>query len=83
MLGGRLGGGEQALVLDPAEIGAFEQFGREHDFGALARGLAHQLADRADVRLGILAERELERSDCQLAHSGTCWLKCSGSFHRR
>ena len=74
MLGGRPGGREQALVLDAAEIGAFEQLGRKHDLGALARGLAHQLADGADVRVRVVGEGELQRGDGELGHAGTCWV---------
>src|SRR5205085_5979071 len=71
MLGGRSRVREQALVLDPTEIGAFEQFGRKHDLGALARRLAHQLTHRADVRDRVVGECELERGDGEL-HAGTC-----------
>ena len=63
MLGGRHRCREQALVLDPAEIGAFEQLGREHDLGALARRFADQLGHGADVGAGIFGERELQRGD--------------------
>ena len=42
--------GEQALVLDAAEIGALKQFGGKHDFGALAGGVAHELGHGANVR---------------------------------
>ncbi len=41
--------GEQALVLDPAEIFAFEQFGRQHDLRAPARRLADEFGHRLDV----------------------------------
>ena len=68
MLGGRPRGREQALVLDAAEIGAFEQFGRKHDLGALARGFAHQVGHGADVGVGVFAEGELERGDGELGH---------------
>src|SRR5438270_11947270 len=64
--------GEQALVLDPAEIGTLEQLGRKHDLGALARRLAHQPADRAEIRDRIVGEGELQRSNGELAHAGTC-----------
>jgi hypothetical protein len=70
MLGGRPSLREQALVLDAAEIGAFEQLGRQDNLGALAGGLAHQLAYRADVRVGVVGERELERGDGELGHRG-------------
>ena len=73
MLGGRAGGREQALVLDPAEIGAFEQLGRKHHFGALARRLAHELAHGADVGVRVVGEGELQRGDGELGHAGTCW----------
>ena len=65
-------GREQALVLDAAEIGALEQLGRQDDLGALGRGLAHELADRADVRVGVVGEGELQRSDGEFGHAGTC-----------
>ena len=61
--------GELGLVLDAAEIGAFEQLGREHDLGALARGLAHQLGDREDVGHRVLGESELQRGDGELGHA--------------
>ncbi len=70
MLGGRPGGREQALVLDPAEIGAFEQFGRKHDLGALARGFADEVGHVADVGAGVVGEGELQRGDGELGHCG-------------
>src|SRR5206468_5274643 len=48
------------------------QLGREHDLGALARRLAHQVAYGADVRRRVVAESELQRCDGQLRHEGTC-----------
>ena len=50
MFRGRLRTREQALVLDAAEVVALEQLRRKHDLRALGRRLAHELADRADVR---------------------------------
>src|SRR4051794_24163730 len=63
--------GEQALVLDPAEIRSLEQLGRKHDLGALGCRLVDQLADGADVRDRVVCEGELQRSDGEL-HAGTC-----------
>src|SRR5215210_6030737 len=72
MLVDRAGVGEQALILDPAEIGAFEQLGREHHLRALRRCLAHELAHCADVGDRVIGKAELECSDGELGHSGTC-----------
>src|ERR1051325_9429556 len=72
MLGGGSGAGEQTFVLDPAEIGPFEELGRKHDLGPFASRLAHQLAHGADVRVRVLGESELQRSDGELGHAGTC-----------
>ena len=68
MLGRRARVGEQALVLDAAEIGAFEQLGREHHFRAFRRGLAYKLRHRADVGDRVVGEGELEGSDGELGH---------------
>src|SRR5689334_9473434 len=73
VLGSGLGGREQALILDPAEVWAFEQFWGKHDLGTLVRRLAHELADGADIRVEVVREGELQRSDGQLGHWGTCW----------
>src|SRR3954453_18987864 len=64
--------GEQALVLDPAEVRTLEQLGRKHDLGALGRPRAHQIADLANVRDCVVGEGELQRSDGELRHAGTC-----------
>src|SRR5437868_14697666 len=63
-----------ALVLGLAEIGAFEEFRRQHHLRALAGGLADQFGDVADILAHIRAESELERGDIKTGHAGTCWL---------
>ena len=63
MLTGREGTGEMALVLGAAEIMAFEQFGREDDFGALAGGFADERGDGVDIVLDAIGEGELEGGD--------------------
>src|SRR3954467_11413342 len=63
--------GEQALVLDPAEVRTLEQLGRKHHLGALDCRLVDQLADRTNVRDCVVGEGELQRSDGEL-HAGTC-----------
>src|SRR4051794_39594420 len=73
MLARRAGCREQALVLDTAEIGAFEQLRGKHDFGAFARRLAHEFAYGADIRIRVLGKGKLQRSDGELGHAGTCW----------
>src|SRR4029079_6338466 len=64
--------GEKALVFDPAEIRAFEQLGRKHHLSALCGPFAPELAHCADVRRSVVREAELQRSDRDLAHAGTC-----------
>ena len=84
----RAGVSEEALVLNAAEIGAFEQFRRKDDFGAFARRFTHQVADRADVRGRVVGEGELEGSDGEFGHAVHIIMpapavKCSGSCRRR
>jgi hypothetical protein len=62
------------LVLDPAEIGAFEQLGRKHDLRALARPLADEVGDISDIARRVLGEGKLQRGDGDFCHFGTCWL---------
>src|SRR5215211_6731997 len=73
MLGGRLRGGDQTIVHDQAEIRPFKQIRRQHDLAAFARPFAPELAHGADVRAGVVGKRELQRSDSELGHAGTCW----------
>ena len=42
-------GREQGFVLGAAEIGAFEQFGRQDDLGALGGRFAHQFGHVGDI----------------------------------
>ena len=55
--------GEQALVLDAAEIGAFEQLGRKHDLGALRT--PPRARDRATARM--LATVSSVKASCSAA----------------
>src|SRR3954471_12829011 len=72
MLRGGLGGSKEALVFDPAEIGALKQLWRQNNLGTLGGGLAHQLTNRADIGVRVVGEGELQRSDVELGHAGTC-----------
>ncbi len=60
VLADRLRIGEQALVLDAAEIFALEQLGRQDDLGTFRGGLADQLGDMGDVRVDIARKRRAE-----------------------
>src|SRR3982751_481260 len=51
---------------------ALEQLRRKDHLGALGCCLAYELADGADIRIRVLGKRELQRSDGQLGHAGTC-----------
>ena len=70
VLADRLGVGEQPLVLDPAEILALEQFGRQDHLRAPAprasRTSRDTLAMFASMSVG---EGELERGDGDLGHA--------------
>ncbi len=74
MLTRRQGASEVALVLSPAEITAFEQFGREDQLGALASRVAHQLGDGGDILLGHVREGELKGGNFDLAHFCSCFI---------
>src|SRR4029077_18663232 len=63
---------KQAFILDPAEIGGFEELGWKDHFGALSGRFAHHLAHGADVRGRVVGKGELEHSDGELGHLGTC-----------
>jgi hypothetical protein len=68
MFGGRLGIGEQALVLDPAEILAFEQFGRQDHLRPARGGFANEARDMGDVAVDIGGEAQLEGCNGNLGH---------------
>ena len=82
MLRSRPGSREQALVLDAAEVGAFEQLRRKHDLGALACRFTHELADRADVRVVSSEKASCRAATVSLVMRGPVG-KCSGSFRPR
>ena len=61
---------EQPLVLDAAEIGAFEQLRRQDDLRPFVRGFADQLGDLGDV-FGLWAgQGELQGGDGDFGHAG-------------
>ena len=59
---------EQPLVLDPAEIFALEQFGRQDHLRAPRGGLADQPRDVGDVAVDVGGEAQLQRGDGDLGH---------------
>ena len=65
------GVGEQALVLDAAEIFALEQFRRQDHARALPRRLTHQARHIGDVRVDVVRKGKLQRSDGDLGHDGS------------
>src|SRR3546814_15181844 len=60
MIGGWPRAAEQALVLDPAEIMTFEQFGRQDDLRALCSCPAHEVRHRIDIRIDIVGKSSSE-----------------------
>ena len=64
----RGGVGEEAFILDAAEILAFEQLGRENDLRALRRGLVDEARDVGDVAVDVGREAQLQRGDGDLGH---------------
>ena len=66
------GVGEYRFVLDPAEIFALEQFGRQDHLRAARRRLAHQSRDVADILVNVGRERELQRGDGDFGHDAPC-----------
>ena len=79
MLGGRPGIGEQALILDPAEIFALEKFGGQDDLRTLRRRLADEARHVGDVAVDVGGEAKLQRGDGDFSHrvsrnDGICWL---------
>jgi hypothetical protein len=51
---------------------AFEKFGREDQLRALGGCFAHEFAYSGNILLNIVAEGELQGSDCYFTHFGTC-----------
>ena len=81
------GAGEQRLVLDRAEIGAFEQFGRQDDLRPARGGLAHGVGHLFDILGHVLAKGELQGGDGHLGHGVIRGQRafagwCSGSCRR-
>ena len=76
MLAPGVGGGEPALLLGHAEIGALEQFRGQDDLGPLRRRLAHQIRGGGDVVGHVQAVRRLNRAERERAghQAGSCWL---------
>ena len=68
VLARRPGAGEQALVLDAAEIRPLEQFRGQDHLRAPGGGLAPQLGDMGDVGGFVAGEGELQRGDCDCGH---------------
>ena len=99
MLVHRPGAGEQALILDAAEIMPLEQFGRQDHLRPARGRLADEIGDGGDVGVHLVGKRELEGGDGDRGHArhmgvparpvigtvicGAPAARCSGGCRRR